>query len=283
MRWKQSRRSSNVVDRRGRRIASGVGLGGGATLLIVLATWLLGGDPGEVLRDLEGAGEPVTSAQPESPPVDETGQFLSAVLGMTEDVWSQLFRDAGAEYPPPKLVLFSGTVQSACGFGSAASGPFYCPGDQNLYLDTDFFDALARMGGPGDFAQAYVIGHEVGHHVQNVTGALDAARTRQEGAATRAEANAVQVLVELQADCYAGVWAHHANQRARVLEPGDIGEALAAAAAIGDDRLLEDAGRQVTPESFTHGTSEQRQEWLGRGLETGDVSRCDTFAEASTG
>lgn len=283
MRWKQSRRSSNVVDRRGRRVAAGVGLGGGATLLIVLVTWLLGGDPGQVLRVLQGADEPVTSAQPESPPNDETGQFLSAVLAMTEDVWSQLFRDAGAEYPPPKLVLFSDAVQSACGFGSAASGPFYCPGDQNLYLDTDFFDALARMGGPGDFAQAYVIGHEVGHHVQNVTGALDDARMRQERAATQAEANAVQVLVELQADCYAGVWAHHANRRARVLEPGDIGEALAAAAAIGDDRLARDAGRRVTPESFTHGTSEQRQEWLGRGLESGDVSRCDTFAEASTG
>jgi predicted metalloprotease len=175
------------------------------------------------------------------------------------------------------MVLFSGSVQSACGFSSAATGPFYCPTDQSLYLDTSFFDELARMGGPGDFAQAYVIGHEVGHHVQNLVGDLERANQLQRAARSEAEANRLQVLVELQADCYAGAWAHHANRRQQVLEPGDVEEGLAAAAAIGDDRLAREAGRAVVPESFTHGTSAQRQQWLGTGLDLGDVGACDTF------
>jgi predicted metalloprotease len=275
MRWKTSRRSSNVQDRRG--AGRGFGIGGGATLLVVLAVWLLGGDPGQVLQLLGGGGA-TTEAPAEAPPADdETAQFLRAVLGMTEDVWGELFQEAGSNYPQPTMVLFSNQVRSACGVASAATGPFYCPPDQSLYLDTDFFAELARMGGPGDFARAYVIGHEVGHHVQNVVGTLDRVRGMQESAGSEADANHLQVLVELQADCYAGVWAHHANRRSRVLEPGDVDEGLSAAAAIGDDRLSRRSGREISAESFTHGTSEQRQRWLRTGLETGSVDACDTF------
>jgi len=258
--------------------ARGVGVGGVGTLVVIVVVWLLGGDPSQVLRLLTGGGSvPSLSTEGGVPAADdETGQFLSAVLAMTEDTWSEIFAASGSRYPVPQLVLFSGAVQTACGYGSATSGPFYCPPDTSLYLDTDFFRELARMGGPGDFAQAYVIGHEVGHHVQNVTGVLSRVREMQ-GRASETEGNRLQVLVELQADCYAGVWAHHANQRQQVLEPGDVEEGLAAASAIGDDTLQRSAGRSVTPESFTHGTSEERSAWLARGLETGDVSACDTF------
>ena len=252
----------------------GGGLGGGA-LLIMLLIWLLGGNPLQFLGTGGGGGEAPVGDTP--PPTDETGQFLSAVLAMTEDVWTEQFAASGSQYVPPTMVLFSGAVQSACGYSSAATGPFYCPNDQSLYLDTSFFEELARMGGPGDFAQAYVIGHEVGHHVQNLVGALESAHGQQRSARSQAEANRIQVLVELQADCYAGVWAHHANRRQQVLEPGDVQEGLAAAAAIGDDRLAREAGRAAVPESFTHGTSEQRQQWLGTGLDLGDASACDTF------
>jgi predicted metalloprotease len=259
-----------------------VGIGGGATLLVVVAVWLLGGDPGQVLQILNGSG--AASAPAGAPPADdETAQFLSAVLGMTEDVWDEVFREAGSSYPRPTMVLFSDVVQSACGTASAATGPFYCPPDQSLYLDTDFFAELARMGGPGDFARAYVVGHEVGHHVQNVVGILDEAHRTQASAGSDAEANRIQVLVELQADCYAGVWAHHANRRADVLEPGDVEEGLGAAAAIGDDRLQRRSGRAVAPESFTHGSSAQRTRWLRTGLETGEVAACDTFAGGAEG
>jgi predicted metalloprotease len=281
MRWQQSRQSRNVEDRRGRRAPGGAKIGGGAGLVILVVVVLLGGDPRQVLQLLVDGGS--ASSLPTSPsamPADETGRFLSAVLGMTEDVWSEIFAAAGADYRPPVMVLFSESVQSACGFNTAATGPFYCPPDQKLYLDTSFFDELGRMGGPGDFAQAYVIGHEVGHHVQNLTGTADRVRRLQSGGRNQADANRLQVLMELQADCYAGVWAHHANRRERVLEAGDVAEGLAAAAAIGDDRLLRRAGREVTPDAFTHGTSAQRQGWLQTGLDSGDVDRCDTFAEA---
>lgn len=279
MRWKNSRRSGNVQDRRG--VGTRLGIGGGATLLVVVAVWLLGGDPGQVLEVLNGDAGP---AQAEAPPADdETAQFLSAVLGMTEDVWGQIFEDAGSTYPRPTMVLFSNVDQSACGTAQAATGPFYCAGDQSLYLDTDFFAELARMGGPGDFARAYVIGHEVGHHVQNVVGTLERVGQMQQSASSEAEANRLQVLVELQADCYAGVWASHANREARVLEPGDVEEGLSAAAAIGDDRLARRSGREISPESFTHGTSEERTRWLRTGLETGDVDACDTFATSGGG
>jgi predicted metalloprotease len=244
----------------------------------MLVVWLLGGNPLQVLQMVGGGGGAPSAPVGETPPpTDEAGQFMSAVLGMTEDVWTELFAASGERYPPPTMVLFSGSVQSACGFSSSATGPFYCPGDQTLYLDTSFFDELARMGGPGDFAQAYVVGHEVGHHVQNVVGALQRANELQRAARSEAEANRLQVMVELQADCYAGVWAHHANRTQQVLEPGDTNEGLAAAAAIGDDRLAREAGRSVVPESFTHGTSEQRQQWLGTGLQLGEVGTCDTF------
>lgn len=281
MRWRKHRRSGNVEDRRGLRPSRGVSLGGGSALVVVLAVWLLGGDPSEVLRLLGGgagsAPAPAVEGAPTAPADDETAEFLSAVLAMTEDVWTEIFRDAGSSYRAPTMVLFSDLVQSACGRTSAATGPFYCPPDQNLYLDTGFFDELARMGGPGDFAQAYVIGHEIGHHVQNLSGTLSRANELQRSAGSEAAANRIQVLVELQADCYAGVWAHHANRRRQVLEPGDVNEGLAAASAIGDDRLARRAGRTVSPESFTHGTSEQRRQWLTTGLQRGEVDACDTF------
>jgi predicted metalloprotease len=257
-------------------MAGGAGLGGGA-LVIMLIVWLLGGNPLQFLGMADGGGAPQAPVGETPPPTDEAGQFMSAILAMTEDVWTEIFAASGERYAPPTMVLFTGSVQSACGFSSAATGPFYCPGDQTLYLDTSFFDELARMGGPGDFAQAYVVGHEVGHHVQNVTGSLQRANELQRAARSEGEANRLQVLIELQADCYAGVWAHHANRRQQVLEPGDVEEGLQAAAAIGDDRLARGAGREVVPESFTHGTSEQRQQWLGTGLELGDVSACTTF------
>jgi len=261
-------------------VSGGAKIGGGAGLVILLVVILLGGDPRQVLQLLDGgAGQAPASALPSGPPGDETGQFLASVLGMTEDVWSEIFADAGARYAPPTMVLFSQAVQSACGFTTAATGPFYCPPDRKLYLDTSFFEELAQMGGPGDFAQAYVIGHEVGHHIQTLTGTSDWVRGLQ-ARGDQAAGNRLQVLMELQADCYAGVWAHHANRMQQVLEPGDVEEGLAAAAAIGDDRLMRRAGREVAPESFTHGTSAQRQRWLRIGIETGDVDRCDTFGEA---
>jgi predicted metalloprotease len=277
MRWRQGRQSTNVRDVRGRRMAGGAGLGGGA-LLIMLVVWLMGGNPLQFLQTVDGGGgAPPAQTGETPPPTDEAGQFMSAILAMTEDVWTELFAASGERYTPPTMVLFSDAVQSACGYSSAASGPFYCPSDQALYLDTSFFGELARMGGPGDFAQAYVVGHEVGHHIQNLTGSLQRARELQNAARSESEANRLQVLVELQADCYAGVWANHANRRQQVLEPGDVEEGLAAAAAIGDDRLARQSGRAAVPESFTHGTSAQRQQWLGTGLELGDPSACDTF------
>lgn len=280
MRWRQSRRSRNVHDRRGMSMSRGAGVGGMAALVVALLVWLLGGDPTQVLRALgDGDATSPSATDGRAPPADdETAQFLSAVLGMTEDVWGEIFAAGGASYQRPRMVLFSGAVQSGCGYGTSAVGPFYCPTDASLYLDTDFFHELARMGGPGDFARAYVVGHEVGHHVQSLTGVLERARAAQDRARTAGEANQLQVLVELQADCYAGVWAHHANRRQQVLEPGDVEEGLAAAAAIGDDTLARDAGRSVAPESFTHGTSEQRRHWLRVGLEAGAPDACDTFA-----
>jgi hypothetical protein len=279
MRWQGSRRSSNVEDRRGRKVVAGAGLGG-AGIVIVLVVMLLGGDPGQVAQVLEGAGAASGSAvSTEQPPAtDEDYLFLTAILGMTEDVWGELFAASGSRYRPPTMVLFTDAVQSACGYTTSATGPFYCPPDEKLYLDTGFFDDLARLGGPGDFARAYVIGHEVGHHIQNLVGTNSRVRQLQQQARSQAEANRHQVAMELQADCFAGVWAHHANRRQQVLEPGDVDEGLAAAAAIGDDRLQRQGGRAVSPESFTHGSSAERQRWLGVGLRTGDVDACDTFA-----
>lgn len=289
MRWKDLRRSSNVRDLRG---AGGVGRGGprlgiplrfgsGGSILTVVAllavVYFVGGP--DALNMLIGGGGGDAPDSRSAPPLtanDESGQFVAAVLGSTEDEWSALFAQSGATYQPPALTLFDGSVRSACGYASSAVGPFYCPADRLVYLDTAFFRDLARLGGPGDFAAAYVIGHEVGHHVQNLLGTANRVRGAQQGA-DQVTANRLQVAMELQADCFAGVWAHHANRQHEILESGDVDEALAAAQAIGDDRLQRNAGRAVTPDSFTHGSSEQRQRWLRTGLETGDPSACDTF------
>ncbi len=284
MRWENGRRSDNIEDRRGMRV-SGLGLAGGGIGAIVLAlvAMYFGVDPSVVLNQAGGlAGTPQETAQPapSSPEEARLKDFMSVVLADTEDVWGTLFRKSGRQYEQPTLVLYSGSVQSACGFAEAAMGPFYCPGDRKLYLDMSFFNELAnRHDAPGDFAQAYVVAHEVGHHVQTLLGISDkvnAARQR----AGEAEGNAMQVRMELQADCFAGVWAYHANQVRHVLEPGDTEEALAAAAGVGDDRLQQQARGYVVPESFTHGSSEQRMRWFSRGMQGGDPGQCDTFKSA---
>ncbi|MHA7870873.1 MAG: KPN_02809 family neutral zinc metallopeptidase [Hyphococcus sp.] len=288
MKWRGRRASRNVEDRRGAAAA------GGAGLLLMLLRLIVGrfGVRGVLILAVVGIGlyaagvNPIALLEGQPPasaanqPVDdETGQFVAVVLAETEDVWSRLFADAGADYPEPTLVMFSGSVSSACGYASAASGPFYCPADRKLYLDASFFRELAqRFGAPGDFAAAYVIAHEVGHHVQTVTGISANVRKAQQAARRQEEANALQVRMELQADCYAGVWAHYADRLSGLLDDGDIEEGLRAAAAIGDDTLQRNAGRRVTPESFTHGTSEQRQQWFANGYRYGDVERCDAFA-----
>jgi len=282
VRWKDLRRSSNVRDARGaggggRMPIGRGGLGGGLGMLVILGLVFIMGGPEAIMQLLSGGGGAPTSEQGRPLTAnDEVSDFVARVLGSTEDVWGSLFAQSGEQYQAPQLTVFSGSVQSACGFASAASGPFYCPSDRDVYLDTSFFDQLARMGGAGDFAAAYVIGHEVGHHVQTLLGTSDEVRAAQQRSSER-DANRLQVAMELQADCFAGVWAYHANQTARVLEPGDVEEGLAAAEAIGDDRLQRGAGRTVTPDSFTHGSSADRQRWLSTGLRSGDPSACDTF------
>ncbi len=283
VRWRDSRRSGNVVDKRGSpAMRMGGGIGGGG-LLILLVITLLGGNPLEFLGMVQGGGPsaPASDVQPDGQaPDDEMGAYLASILGMTEDVWNGIFSEAGVEYREPTMVLFSQAVNSACGYNTAATGPFYCPPDQNLYLDTSFFNQLAQMGGAGDFAIAYVVGHEVGHHVQTLVGTSDWVRSVQGQARTEEVVNQLQVLTELQADCYAGVWAYHANRQQQILEPGDVEEGMQAAAAIGDDQIMRRSGRAVNPESFTHGSSAQRQQWLSTGLRTGDVDSCDTFGQA---
>lgn len=282
MRWEHGRRSDNIEDRRGMRVG-GKGLVGGGIGAIVLAlvAMYFGVDPSVVLNQA-GNLAPAQDAQQAtfSPEEEKLKEFMSVVLADTEDVWGALFQGSGQRYQPPKLVLFSGAVESACGFAEAAMGPFYCPGDQKLYLDMRFFNDLAqRHDAPGDFAQAYVVAHEVGHHVQTLLGISErvhAARSR----AGEAEGNAMQVKMELQADCFAGVWAHHADKTRQILEPGDTAEALAAAAGVGDDRLQQQARGVVVPDSFTHGSSEQRMRWFSRGLQSGDPGQCDTFKAA---
>lgn len=284
MRWERGRRSENIEDKRGMRMG-GRGLAGGGIGAIVLAlvAMYFGVDPSVVLNQaggLAGAPQETSAPAPSSPEEARLKDFMSVVLADTEDVWGGLFQGSGQVYEQPRLVLFSGAVQSACGHASAAMGPFYCPGDRKLYLDMSFFNDLAnRHDAPGDFAQAYVLAHEVGHHVQTLLGISEkvhAARSR----AGEAEGNALQVRMELQADCFAGVWAHHANKQRQVLEPGDVEEALAAAAGVGDDRLQQQARGYVVPESFTHGSSEQRMRWFNRGMQSGDPKQCDTFNAA---
>jgi predicted metalloprotease len=247
--------------------------GGGVGLLIMVVMALLGVDPRAMIEESPGGGP--GSLPPEQ---DEQREFIEVVLGHTEQTWQSLFAEQGRDYPEPTLVLFSDAVQSACGIAGAAVGPFYCPNDRQLYLDLTFFNVLAqRLDAPGDFARAYVIAHEVGHHVQTVLGISDQVRSAQAGA-SREEANAAQVRMELQADCLAGVWGYHARREADFLEPGDLEEALGAASAIGDDTLQRQSQGTVVPESFTHGTSEQRVRWFRRGFESGRFEQCDTFA-----
>jgi predicted metalloprotease len=273
------RASHNVEDRRGMgMVGGGIGVGG---ILIALVAYFLGVDPGTVMDMAGQAGGGASSQQVEKgTPGDQAGQFVSKVLGSTEDVWSGIFRQSGGDYRAPTLVLYEGQVRSACGTGAAAMGPFYCQNDEKLYIDLAFFrDLHTRFRAPGDFAQAYVVAHEVAHHVQKLTGSfkrLEAAR----GRASQAEQNRLSVRMELQADCYAGVWGHHAGTMNQ-LEAGDIEEALGAATAIGDDRLQKQAQGRVVPESFTHGTSAQRVRWFKRGLDSGSPKSCDTFSAAS--
>jgi len=286
MRWRDLRRSDNVRDVRGEggsgmRPGLPISLGrrGGLVAIVLLVVVYLVGGPDAVNTLLSGGGEGNAPSAEQGPPLtanDESSQFVAAILGSTEDVWGQVFALSGRHYANPELTLFDGAVDSACGYATAAVGPFYCAADHRVYLDTAFFADLARLGGPGEFAQAYVIGHEVGHHVQNLLGTAEQVRAAL-ARAGNGTGNRLQIALELQADCFAGVWAHHANTRWHVLEAGDVEKGLAAAQAIGDDRLQRNAGRRVTPDSFTHGSSSQRAHWLGIGLQTGNPQACDTF------
>ena len=275
MRWTSGRQSDNVEDQRGSRVPLVAGGGIGSIVLVLLALYF-GVDPSVVLQ-----GQPAQQTQ-QAPAAssrgsDEIRDFVSVVLADTEDTWRELFRRMNREYIDPKLVLFSGSVQSACGMAGAAVGPFYCPGDHKLYLDTSFFrDLRDRFGAPGDFAQAYVIAHEVGHHVQTLLGISDKVQNARRGA-DRTQANALSVRLKLQADCFAGVWAKNADKTRHILEEGDVEEALGAATAIGDDRLQRQTQGTVVPDSFTHGSSAQRQRWFSIGLKDGKVSSCNTF------
>jgi predicted metalloprotease len=297
MRWKGGRRSSNVDDRRGQSSGyntarSGAGLLSflpmlvktktGRIILVVgvvvfFGSRMMGVD---LLPMLLGGGATTATTQPHelNASEKEMGDFVSTILADTEDTWNVIFKNEGKVYKEPTLVLFSDQVSSACGMASSAVGPFYCPGDQQLYVDLVFFQDLAsRHGAPGDFAQAYVIAHEVGHHVQTLLGLSDQVRQAQRGK-SKAQANALSVRQELQADCFAGLWGHAANTERQILDPGDLEEALTAATAIGDDRLQREAGQGVVPDSFTHGSSAQRVKWFRRGFESGDTNACDTFS-----
>jgi len=305
MRWDDFRRSKNVEDRRGeggmggfpfpggaRRAGGGIGLGG--LIIIGLIAWALGINPLTLLTGLDAIQGPGTeqTRAPSSPgqtgtPDDNLGQFVSAVLGSTEDRWNEIFAQAGARYRAPRLVMFSRATQSACGFAQSAMGPFYCPPEQAVYLDTSFFQDLQRRFGACpvgskscEFSQAYVIAHEIGHHVQNMTGILEKVREVQSRVGER-ERNALQVRVELQADCYAGVWANKQQSRSNFLEEGDVDAALQTASAIGDDMLQKKSQGYVVPDSFTHGSSEQRRRWFMNGFKSGSVQNCNTFAEGA--
>jgi uncharacterized protein len=281
MRWRGLPESGNVEDRRGmggRGMALPVGGGIGGIVLLLVLSALTGQNPLDMIGGLGGGGFPAEEVGSGTPPADDPqSQFIRVVLGDTETTFSQVFSDRGGDYQEPTLVLFSDATQSACGVGQAAMGPFYCPADRKVYLDLSFFRELdQRFGAPGDFAQAYVVAHEVGHHIQTLTGLSErvSAAKQQVG---EGEANALSVRQELQADCYAGVWGHYAAQKG-LLESGDVEEGLQAAAAIGDDTLQRQAQGRVAPESFTHGSSDQRVTWLKRGLESGRLESCDTFA-----
>jgi hypothetical protein len=297
MKWGDQRESDQIEDRRdqGGGFGGGGGLPGGrrgvglGTIAIALvAGWIFGINPGTIIGVLGGMGgggpevvqqAPATATRGQ--PQDESARFISTVLASTEDVWDGVFRQSNAQYQKPVLVLYRGATRTACGVGQAAMGPFYCPGDAKVYLDLDFFDTMRRqLGAPGDFAQAYVVAHEVGHHVQHLLGITDKVDRLRERV-SEVQANALSVRLELQADCFAGVWAHNAQQAKNWLEQGDLEEAMNAASQIGDDTLQRNAGGAVRPESFTHGTSQQRMRWFQRGLQTGQVAQCDTFQARS--
>lgn len=277
MRWQFGRRSSNVEDRRGSRV-SGPVVGGGIGLIMALVIALLGGDPSVILDQMQSSDQYSQPVQVErSQQNDQMTEFVSVVLADTEDTWNGIFRQMGEQYVEPTLVLFSGKVESACGYAEAATGPFYCPRDQKLYIDLSFYQQLqSQLNAPGDFAQAYVIAHEVGHHVQNLMGISGQVQTLQRRT-SKTQASALSVRLELQADCFAGIWANDAQRSRQILEQGDIEEALNAASAIGDDRLQQKARGYVVPESFTHGSSTQRVRWFKRGIQTGDLNQCNTF------
>lgn len=284
MRLDDERESSNVEDRRGSGGGlpiggKGIGIG---TIAIALVAMYFGVDPSVILNMGQGLQQ---NAPVESKPIptdDPMAQFVAKVLGSTEDTWGKIFAESGQQYPAPKLVLFSGQTPTACGSGQAAMGPFYCPGDQKVYIDLSFYQELkSRFNAPGDFAQAYVIAHEVGHHIQNLMGTSNKVQQERQNARSEAQANQYSVRLELQADCYAGVWANHADGANRILEPGDVEEAMAAAAAIGDDALQKQAQGYAVPDSFTHGTSKQRTHWFNQGFSTGNIKQCDTFGVAA--
>jgi len=284
MEWRGRRQSENVEDQRGRRISRGgiAGIGGAGIVVVLLVAVLTGQDPIALLQSLGGQSSDTSTAsdQPyqETAEEHELSQFVRVVLADTEDIWGGLFQQqAGRPYEKPILVLFTDAVQSGCGSAESQMGPFYCPADHKLYIDLSFYrDLRERFGAPGDFAQAYVIAHEVGHHVQNLLGVSDKVHAAEQQGGER-DARALSVRLELQADCYAGVWAHHTQQEKHVLEQGDLEEAIAAAQAVGDDRLQMQAQGRVVPETFTHGSAEQRAHWFEEGFTSGDMNRCDTF------
>jgi hypothetical protein len=282
MRYKGRRQSSNVEDRRGMSTGRKVGVGGGiVTVIIALVVMLLGGDPSEVLQMMETQQATTQSVSDYQPTAheQELAEFVSVTLADTEDVWHKLFENSGLTYREPTLVLFSGGAQSACGFAQSATGPFYCPGDEKVYIDLNFLEELQqKLGAQGDFAMAYIVAHEVGHHVQKLLGVLDQVHNLR-GQVSEKEYNAQTVKLELQADFYAGIWAHHAQKMKNILEEGDIEEAMNAAQAVGDDRIQKKSQGYVVPDSFTHGTSKQRMTWFKRGFETGNVNNGDTFNE----
>jgi predicted metalloprotease len=302
MRWRDGRRSDNIEDQRGQGMPGGgsggfgfpggggggglrrAGIGDFGLVVVVVVALFFGVDPSQILQQItepggytQDASSTSSTGTPSTADAD-LRDFVSVVLADTEDTWTEQFKQMNLTYRDPKLVLFNGGVQSACGFAETATGPFYCPGDQKVYLDLDFFQELSdRFKAPGDFAQAYVIAHEVGHHVQTLLGIMDKVDTLR-GKLNEADANGLSVMVELQADCFAGVWANHANQERQILEAGDADEGLAAAAAVGDDRLQREGQGYVVPETFTHGTSAQRTRWFKQGLQSGLIKDCDTFS-----
>ena len=284
MRLDDERESSNVEDRRGSGggfSIGGKGIGIG-TIAVALVAMYFGVDPSVILNMGQGLQQSAPVEAQAIPADDPMAKFVAKVLASTEDTWGKIFADAGQQYSAPKLVLFSRQTPTACGSGQAASGPFYCPSDQKVYIDLSFYQEMkTRFNAPGDFAQAYVIAHEVGHHIQNLLGTSDKVQQARQTARNEAQSNQLSVRLELQADCYAGVWAMHADGTNRILEAGDVEEAMTAAAAIGDDALQKQAQGYAVPDSFTHGTSEQRMHWFNQGLTTGNIKQCDTFSDKS--